>query len=582
MNKSQQVLKILKKNRLVALLTPSSIEDCLTAYEVFTRNGVILEIALRSEHALDGITVILDKHPDALILAGTVMTAEQAEAVIKAGVAGVVSADYIPSVVEVCVRKDVMCVPGGLTDVGKQLVQKAALYGCSMEDLKEKYPYQWIYKLFPAVAGSRKYYDLAKAWRGPYQDLTILYTGGITSGNVAELSKADPQGIFCGSGLTKSINDPAVMQANIEKWIAGVRPPPSEKKTAASLTKVVIKPNPEVVTFGEIMLRLSPPDQKRFLQARGYDAEFGGSEANVAVSLTNFGLNSRFVSALPENEIGQAAVNALRQYGVDTSYIIRTGNRIGIYFLEQGASQRPSKVIYDRTGSAISEIETGQVDWETVFKEADWFHWSGITPALSDSVSEVTLEALEVAKKLGITVSVDLNYRKKLWSQDKAQSIMKELIRFVDICIGNEEDAESYFGIKAERSDVAAGSLDATGYEDVARQLVDRFGLRKAIITLRESHSASDNSWSAVLFNGNEAYQSRKYRIHLVDRVGGGDAFSAGLIYGFINGKSDKDALEFATAASCLKQTIHGDFNLVTVQEVEKLMEGNAGGRIQR
>lgn len=339
---------------------------------------------------------------------------------------------------------------------------------------------------------------------------------------------------------------------------------------------------PRVVTFGEIMLRLSPPGFDRFVQAKRFDAFYGGGEANVAVSLANFGLNACFVTKVPSHEIGQCAVNSLRQLGVDTSFVMRGGERLGIYYCENGASQRPSKVIYDRARSSISEVQPGEFDWQAIFAGADWFHFTGITPALSDSAAEVTMEALKAAKKLGVPVSVDLNYRKKLWDTQKAGRVMSSLMPFVDVAIGNEEDAEKVFGIKAASSDVTQAEIHEEGYRAVARELVNRFGFRKVAITLRESLSASENHWSAMLFDGDSFYKSRKYAIHIVDRVGGGDAFAGGLIFSLLTGKGPQQALEFAVAASCLKHSIPGDFNMVSDAEVETLAGGDGSGRVQR
>lgn len=338
----------------------------------------------------------------------------------------------------------------------------------------------------------------------------------------------------------------------------------------------------KVVTFGEIMLRLSPPVYQRFVQAESFDVVYGGGEANVAVSLANYGLDSYYVTKVPAHEIGQAAVNSLRRFGVKTDFILRGGDRLGIYFLETGAAQRPSKVIYDRANAAITQVKPGEFDWEHIFEGAKWFHFTGITPALGDNVAEVTLEALKVAKKKGVKVSADLNYRKKLWSPEKANQVMSKLMEYVDVSIGNEEDAEKVFGIKAAASDVTTGQLNEEGYREVAKQLADRFGLEKVAITLRESLSASDNNWSALLYDGQNFYRSRTYKIHIVDRVGGGDSFAGGLIYSLLNGKSSAEALEFAVAASCLKHSIFGDFNLVSVAEVETLAQGDASGRVQR
>ncbi|WP_026894388.1 sugar kinase [Clostridiisalibacter paucivorans] len=338
----------------------------------------------------------------------------------------------------------------------------------------------------------------------------------------------------------------------------------------------------KVVTMGEIMLRLSTPGYKRFTQSESFDVVYGGGEANVAVSLANYGLDAYFVSKLPENPIGQSAVNSLRRFGVNTDYIARGGDRVGIYFLETGASMRPSKVVYDRAHSAISEADVEDFDFDEIFKDAEWFHFSGITPALSDKSAELTLAALKAAKKHGVTVSVDLNYRKKLWSPEKAKKVMTELMEYVDVCIGNEEDAETTLGFKPGKTDVTKGELELQGYKDIFKQMKDKFGFKYVVSTLRESYSASDNGWSALIYNGEEFYHSRKYDIRIVDRVGGGDSFAGGLIYGLVSGKDFKDALEFAVAASAMKHTIPGDFNMMNVDEVMTLVEGDASGRVQR
>ena len=337
-----------------------------------------------------------------------------------------------------------------------------------------------------------------------------------------------------------------------------------------------------VITFGEIMLRLAPEGYYRFVQAENYGATYGGGEANVAVSLANYGLDAAFVTKLPSHEIGQAGVNALRRYGVDTSHIVRGGDRVGIYFLEKGASQRPSKVIYDRAGSSIATASPSDFDWDQIFEGADWFHFTGITPALGDNVTEICLEACKAAKKRNITVSCDLNYRNKLWSKEKAGQVMGELCSYVDVCIANEEDASDVFGIKAADTDVTTGKVNHEGYKDVAKQLTERFGFQKVAITLREALSANDNHWAAMLYDGNDFYFSKKYLMHIVDRVGGGDSFGGGLIYACLQDFAPQDTIEFAVAASCLKHSIEGDFNQVSVDEVLKLAGGDGSGRVQR
>ncbi len=339
----------------------------------------------------------------------------------------------------------------------------------------------------------------------------------------------------------------------------------------------------KVVTMGEIMLRLSTPSYERFSQAKSFDVVYGGGEANVAVSLANYGFDSYFVTKLPENPIGQSAVNHLRRFGVNPDYISRGGERVGIYFLETGASMRPSKVVYDRANSAIAEAVEEDFNFDEIFRDAEWFHFSGITPALSEKAATLTEKALQSAKKHGVTVSVDLNYRKKLWTPEKAKEIMTNLMQYVDVCIGNEEDAEKVLGFKPGKTDVTKGDLELEGYKDIFRQMKEQFNFKYVVTTLRESYSASDNGWSALIYDGNEFYHSRKYDIRIVDRVGGGDSFAGGLIYGLLNPNKDfKQALNFAVAASALKHTIKGDFNLMTIDEVETLVNGDASGRVQR
>lgn len=344
----------------------------------------------------------------------------------------------------------------------------------------------------------------------------------------------------------------------------------------------------KVVTFGEIMLRLATLEYLRFTQAGEFTATFGGGEANVAVSLANYGIPTDFVTRLPENDIAKACVMDLRKYGVGTSEIIYGGERVGIYFLETGAVARASKVVYDRAHSAISDIKPGMVNWEKVFEDAQWFHWTGITPALSQGAADACLEAIKIANKMGITVSCDLNYRKNLWNYGKkASEVMPALVEGCDVILGNEEDAEKVFGVKPEGFDVTAtaGEVNAAEFESVCSQLMKRFPrAKKVIITLRGSINANHNTWGGVLYDGSKLYQSSRYDItHIVDRVGGGDSFMGGLIYGLLTySRDDRKALEFAVAASCLKHTIYGDFNMVSVDEVEKLMGGDASGRVSR
>lgn len=341
----------------------------------------------------------------------------------------------------------------------------------------------------------------------------------------------------------------------------------------------------KVVAFGEIMLRLSPSGYRRFSQADSFDLVYGGGEANVCVSLANYGINTDFVTRLPQNDLGNSVLMNLRKHDVGVNYVLRGGDRLGIYFLEKGAVNRASKVIYDRANSAFSQIEPGMIDWDKVFKDATWFHWTGITPAISEGAALACKEALEAAHKKGIMISVDLNYRNKLWKYGRAPvEIMADLVKYCDIIVGNEEDAEKIFDIRAKGVEVTHGKVSAGAYESVAKQLAQRFPkARKIVFTLRGSVNASHNTWSGVLWDGKNLYKAHEYQItHIVDRVGTGDAFAGGLIYGLLAYKDDKKALDFAVAASALKHTVEGDFNLVAVSEVVKLMEGDASGRVSR
>jgi 2-dehydro-3-deoxygluconokinase len=338
----------------------------------------------------------------------------------------------------------------------------------------------------------------------------------------------------------------------------------------------------KVVTMGEIMLRLSTPEFKRFVQADTFDVTYGGGEANVAAALCNYGLNGTFVTKVPNNAIGQSAINHLRRYGVDTQFIVRGGDRMGIYFLETGASMRASQVIYDRAGASIADVNTSEFDFDRILEGASWFHTTGITPALSDKAAALTEAALKAARARGITTSIDLNYRKKLWSKEKAREVMTKLCQYVDVCIGNEEDADTTLGFKAKDTDVTKGELNLEGFKDVFRRMKATFGFKYIASSLRESHSASDNGWSALVYDGNNFYHSKKYEVRIVDRVGSGDSFASGFIYGLVTGMLMADAAEFGVAASALKHTIPGDLNHATLSEVLDLMKGDGSGRVQR
>ena len=337
-----------------------------------------------------------------------------------------------------------------------------------------------------------------------------------------------------------------------------------------------------IVCFGEIMGRLSPVGYKRFVQADCFEVIYGGGEANVAASLANFGMDAAYVTKLPDNDIGRSALRTLRAHGVDTSKIAWGGERLGLYYCEKGASQRPSKVVYDRKYSSISAATVADFDWRKIFEGVSWFHFTGITPALSDSCAEICLDACRTAKEMGVTVSCDLNFRKNLWTTEKAGRVMGELMPFVDVAIANEEDCEKVFGIKADNTDITGGKLSHDGYREVAKKLSERFDIPTVAITLRGSISASDNNWAAMLYSNGSYHFSKNYLVHIVDRVGGGDSFGAGLIYALLSGYADQDAIEFAVAASALKHSIEGDMNEVSVAEVKALAGGDGSGRVQR
>lgn len=582
MEESHTLFERMCRARLVALLSPKSAEECVSAFDIAESEGIVLEIVLRAEPAIPGIRAIRSKHPDALVLAGTVMTREQARLAVEAGAAGVVSADYIPEVVEECAKHDVMCIPGGLSDAGKQLAQKAALYGCSLEELKEKHPHQWVYKLFPAFSGGKSRMDLASAWRGPFKGLTVVYTGGLSRATLEQAAAADPGGVLCASALARNLHNPDQMREDIREWRRVLEPGSSsngsERPDAASDEEA----GSRVVTFGELMLRLSPHQGERLRNARRFDVHFGGAEANVAVSLAGFGLPVTFVTALPDNDLSRNALAHLRSRGVDTSAVLRQGDRLGVYFLEHGSGVRPSQVVYDRAFSSIAQVSPSAFDWDRILEGAAWFHWTGITPALGEGTAEALRAGLEAAKRLGITVSVDLNFRKKLWSEARAREVMDGLMPFVDVCIGNEEDPTRIFGLTPAGTDIEKGKLDSEGYQVLCRELRQAFGFKKVAVTLRESLSASENRWSACLDNGREFLLGPKYSLPVIDRVGSGDAFAAGLIYSLLQGKSDRDALAFGVAAAAWKHSVYGDFNLADVEEIERLAAGEKSGRIRR
>jgi 2-dehydro-3-deoxygluconokinase len=578
MERSERVFAQLKERRLIALLAPRDPQECLAAWRALEPLGVVLEVALRTPAALEGIRWTCREHPEALLLAGTVMTARQADAAIEAGAAGIVSADYLPEVVDRCCERDVLCLPGGLGDAGKQLVRKAAAYGLSLEELRAQRPWQWGYKLFPAFAGEVCNSGHAPAWRGPYPGLTVVHTGGVTLQTLPEAVHRDPEGIFCASALSRHLERPEWLAEEIARWrrVLGTAAVP-----APDTSPLPGRP-PRVVSFGELMLRLSPPAGTRLPDGEHLEACFGGAEANVAVSLARFGCASALVTALPADELGKRALEVLRGHGVDTSAIVRRGPRLGVYHLELGSGVRGSKVFYDRAGSAFAGLGPGEVDWEGVLEGADWFHWSGITPALGEGVASLLEEALEVARTRGIPVSADLNFRSRLWSAERAGEVLEGLLPGTTLLLANEEDPATLFGLRAPGVDVAAGRLEAGPYREVARALRERFVCNRVAITLRRSLSASENEWSACLDDGHDFRIGPTYRLPVIDRSGTGDAFAAGLIFGLLRGMEEQAALDFGVAAGALKHSLWGDFNRVDASEVEAVASGRTGGRIDR
>ena len=568
----------IKECRMIPVIALDNVSDAKPLAKALYDGGLpCAEVTFRREGADLCIKAMKEEYPDMLVGAGTVLSKEQVDAALNAGAEFIVSPGLDEAIVSYCIEKNICVIPGVSTasDVAKA-------YSLGLK----------VVKFFPAeAAGGVK---MLKALSAPYNMMTFMPTGGISKDNMASYY-ALKNVIACGGSFM--IDAKAIKEGNFDKIknltkevveaINALNGNDSNKennvfdsqKKNIDLSGLSDK---KVITFGELMLRLAPEGYLRFVQADTFEATFGGGEANVSISLANFGMDTSFVTKLPTHEIGQMSVNSLRKYGVDTSLIVRGGKRVGIYYLEKGASQRASKVIYDRAGSAIAEASKSDFDWDKIFEGAGWFHFTGITPALSDELAEIALEACKKAKEKGIIVSCDLNYRNKLWSKEKAGEVMGKLCEYVDVCISNEEDANDVFKIKAPDTDVTAGEINSEGYKYVAEELKKRFGFSYVAITLRESISASDNRWGAMLYDGNDFYFSKKYNVHIVDRVGGGDSFGAGLIYSLTHNANPADAIEFAVAASCLKHSIEGDYNFVSVDEVNKLAKGDASGRVQR
>lgn len=560
------VLESLAKIGLVPVVKITDLETAVPLAKALVKGGIpCAEVTFRTALAADAMTRIHAEVPELLLGAGTVTSIEQVDRAVEAGASFIVSPGLNPDVVRHCQSRGVPIIPGVCTPT--ELEQAMAL------GLTEV-------KFFPAENNGGV--KTIRAISAAYPNIRFMPTGGVNLKNLNDYLAFSKILACGGSWLTPA---DAIAAGNFDE-ITRLAAQAVETMHTPEDAPVPAAAKPaegtRVVTFGEIMLRLAPEGYTRFIQATSYGATYGGGEANVSVSLANYGLDTAFVTRLPAHDIGQAAVNELRRYGVDTSKIVRGGDRVGIYYLEKGASQRPSKVIYDRAHSAIATASREDFDWDAIFDGAAWFHFTGITPALGDNVADICLDACRAAKRLGLTVSCDLNYRKNLWTREKAGQVMGKLMQYVDVCISNEEDAADVFGIRAAHTDVTGGKLDHAAYQEVAQRLTERFSFRSVAITLRTSLSANDNVWAAMLYDGGEYHFSKSYPIHIVDRVGGGDSFGAGLIYGMLKGMDAQSTLEFAVAASCLKHSIEGDFNHVSVAEVERLAGGDASGRVQR
>lgn len=567
-----KILEQIQEVSLIPVISLEHVEDALPLAQALYKGGIpCAEVTFRQPHAEECIRIMLEEYPDMLVGAGTVLTKDQVDLAVEAGAKFIVSPGLNVNIVKYCIDKQIPVFPGCANPNDIEVALDLGLR---------------VVKFFPAeVSGGT---EMLKAVSAPYPMIKFIPTGGINEKNLGSYLKMKNV-VACGGSFM--IDQNSIKNGDftkIEKLTEAAMQLvsrckyPQEKEEKKYIGNNIDTKDKKVVTFGEIMLRLAPNGYTRFLQADSYGATYGGGEANVAVSLANFGLHSTYVTKLPCHEIGQAGVNALRRFGVDTSMITRGGSRVGIYYLEKGASQRPSKVIYDRAGSAMAMAKSEDFNWDVIFEGAEWFHFTGITPALSDDAATLCEEACKAAKERNITISCDLNYRNKLWSKEKAGTVMERLCKYVDVCIANEEDAADIFQIKAEGTDITNGKVNREGYKEVARKLTERFGFDKVAITLRTSLSANENNWSAMLYDGKQFYFSKVYKMNIVDRVGGGDSFGAGLIYSFMQNSTPQDTIEFAVAASCLKHSIEGDFNMVTVDEVKKLAGGDSSGRVLR
>lgn len=568
-----EIFEKIQKLRIVPVVVIDDAKDALPVAKALCEGGLpVAEVTFRTDAAEESIRIMTKEFPDMLVGAGTVLNCEQADRAKAAGAKFIVSPGFNPNVVKHCMEIGIPVAPG--------CNNPSAMEGAMELGLD-------VVKFFPAQQSGG--IAAIKAMAAPYVNLKFMPTGGINAENIMDYMAFD-RVIACGGSWM--VSSKMICNKEFDK----IRELTKEAVRTVTHSKEVLtkcaqqeksgdKKMKKVITMGEIMLRLSTPNNERFIQADEFDVNYGGGEANVAVSLANYGYDTEYVTAVPANPIGEAAVAALRKYNVGTKYISRSGERLGIYYLESGSAMRASNVVYDRAHSSIATAGPEEFDFDGIFKDADWFHFTGITPAISDDAARLTKIACEAAKRAGVTISCDLNFRKKLWTSEKAQKVMTDLMQYVDICIGNEEDADKVLGFKSEATDVTKGELNLKGYEDVFNRMIDKFGFKYVISSLRQSVSASNNGWSACIMDGKsrEFYHSKSYTIlPIVDRVGGGDSFAAGCICGFLDGKDMKSSLEFGVAASALKHTIPGDFNLVTRAEVDNLAGGDGSGRVSR
>lgn len=572
-----KVLEEIQNYGLVPVVVLNDAADAIPVAKALCDGGLpVAEVTFRTDAAEESIRLITKEFPDMLVGAGTVLTIDQVDRAVNAGAKFIVSPGFNPNVVKHCIDKNIPVAPGCNNPSNMEQAMEMGLD---------------VVKFFPAEqSGGVK---AIKAMAAPYVNLKFMPTGGINAKNLADYLSFNKI-IACGGSWmvsgdlvkNKEFDKIAALTKEAVAKVEAIRNPKKEEPVVSNGLKTIsFKPGKKVVTMGEIMLRLSTPNNERFIQADEFDVNYGGGEANVAVSLANFGYDTEYVTALPDNPIGESAIAALRKYNVGTKYISRSGQRVGIYYLETGSAMRASNVVYDRAHSSISEAKISEFDFDAIFKDASWFHFTGITPAISDSAAELTKAACIAAKKNGVTVSCDLNFRKKLWTSEKAKKVMTDLMQYVDVCIGNEEDADKVLGFKADNTDVTKGELNLKGYEEVFNKMIDTFGFKYVISSLRQSVSASNNGWSACIMDGTtrKFYHSKTYSITpIVDRVGGGDSFAAGCICGLLDELGMEEALEFGVAASALKHTIPGDFNYVTRAEVDNLKGGDGSGRVQR